>query len=584
MSVELNRERLLQINNLERIRRNLKATDMVTVYRWAENESPIKNFFLCALIPPGLVESLLSDTNVDNFRAESRGGMPSAFDCNPQISGSQIEYLRFGNDEGIEPLVVHRNFSRIRDGYIEISEEFCHFHDLYHNRETDEYIKIDDAGNEEIVAVIKDDEVKIRLKEIRQFLAVKEVYLSILFEFNEYSEYSIQELELSKNKGSEMMGLNALKSQPDPSTIFGEFQREDLICWTFSHVDTPNREFRSDSRLRGRKLIKPLPKSKSGFGDFAEESEHYAEFIVDVDEGGDKVLHTCNPRNLNDFPSGSSDPSWSFNYVYFRKQVLDKYYNELSKYSVENSIIRCGSLWSMKIDDHQSPSIVCVFLRDLGIDLPYTEQLHWRAYNIPPEGEISETAIRRNFMGEWASSDQPDFLFKQSYNQLQDICVESLGWQLLKPLGPKDRYHLQRLRIPVSDEQCHFDDLVQDLQMVLIESLNVKELKKRLPATDQPILKGKRGIEILKEVLSFHAIEGVDHHIEFLQKLQALRSLGSGHLKGGDYQKISNYFGVDILGQQQAFIEILNNAYDTINFFMSIVGSGKFNSKHSRDC
>ena len=79
--------------------------------------------------------------------------------------------------------------------------------------------------------------------------------------------------------------------------------------------------------------------------------------------------------------------------------------------------------------------------------------------------------------GKWASSDQPDILFQQSYEQLQKACDEHLAWQLLKPLGPGDEYRLKRLRIPVSDEQCDFDDLVQDLQTILIESINVKGLK-----------------------------------------------------------------------------------------------------------
>ena len=34
MSIESDRERLLQKHNLERIRRDLKATEMVTVCRW----------------------------------------------------------------------------------------------------------------------------------------------------------------------------------------------------------------------------------------------------------------------------------------------------------------------------------------------------------------------------------------------------------------------------------------------------------------------------------------------------------------------------------------------------------------------
>ena len=223
-------------------------------------------------------------------------------------------------------------------------------------------------------------------------------------------------------------------------------------------------------------------------------------------------------------------------------------------------------------------------LDHLGIHLPYAEQLHWRAHNIPPEGGMSETFYRRMVRGEWASSDQPDHLFKQSHEQLQKACDEHLAWQLLKPLGPGDEYRLKRLRIPVSDEQCDFDDLVQDLQTILIESIDVKGLKQLLPEAERVNLKGKRSIEILKEALNFHSIGDANHRVFFLQKLQTLRSKGSGHRKGSDYQKIANYFGVDSLGQREAFAEILKRALDTVDFLTFVVRSGKLSDKGNESC
>ncbi len=527
MSIESDRERLFQKHNLEWIRRE-KAIDMVTVYR--QMESPRDYFIFSDLIPPDQIEQVLSEANVG---------------------------IRYGTENGIEELIIPRCFGGIRENYNEISEEFRLFHDLYHDRKTDTYIKIDDAGNEERIAIVKPHEVQIRLKEIRQFLTDKEMYLSIMFEFNEYSRYSLEEL-----------GLNDIER---------EFKRDGLICWRHdccNHTAYP--EFRSDSRLKGRRLIKPLLKSKSGLGDFAEERK-YVEFIVDTDENGDDICHTCDPRELNDFHG--EDTACKLTLVHFDKQVLDKYYNEPSKYTVGDSMVRYPSLWSMKIDNHD-PDKVCVFLDELGISLPYAEQQYWRVHNIQPKDGMSETFYRRMIQGEWASSDQPDILFKQSYEQLQKACDECLGWQLLKPLSPGDEYRLRRLRIPVSDEQCDFDDLVQDLQTILIESINVKPLKRLLSAAENVNLEGKRSIEILEEVLCFHSVGDADHRVSFLQKLQALRSAGSGHRKGSNYEKIAKYFGVDKLGQQEAFIAILKQALDTVDFLILVVRSGKLGNKN----
>ena len=558
MGIEADRKQLSQARNLEWIRRELRMTDRVTVYRWNSEDVRGSHFILGGLIPSNLVQDILSGEHISDV-IENVWPKPAAYSTSRK---SEIEYFRWGVDEdmyGSEPLVIGRQFSGMKENYIEISEEFRLFHNLYHDKETDTYIKIDDAGNEVKVIITKPNEVQIRLKEIQQFLAIKEMYLSILFEFNEYSRYSLEDL-----------GLNEVER---------EFKRDDLICWRHDYSGETGRYrkgFQSDSRLRGRRLIKPLPKSKSGFGDFAEKRK-YVKFIVDTDENGDDIRHTCDPNELSDFPREQA--AWKLTPVHFNKRVLDKYYNDPSKYTVEDSMLRCASLWSMQIDNH-APDKVCVYLDELGIHLPYEEQLHWLANNIPPEGGMSETFYKRMVEGKWTNSDQPDLLFKQSYEQLQKACNECLGWQLLKPLSSGDEYRLQRLRIPVNDEQCHFDDLVQDLQTILIESINVKPLKRLLPTAEKANLKCKGSIEVLRKALNFHSVEDADHRLSFLQKLQALRSAGSSHRKGSGYQKIANYFGVDSLGQQEAFIAILKQALDTVNFLNSVVRSGKLGEKN----
>lgn len=112
----------------------------------------------------------------------------------------------------------------------------------------------------------------------------------------------------------------------------------------------------------------------------------------------------------------------------------------------------------------------------------------------------------------------------------------------------------------------------------------MKPLKRPLPAAKKADLKCKGSIEILKEALNFHSVEDADHRVSFLQKLQALRSGGSSHRKGRGCQKIANYFGVDSLGRQEAFAEILKQALDTVDFLISVVQSGKLSDKNDASC
>ena len=571
MDIESDRERLAQKHNLEWLRGNLKAAGMVTVDLLEKRDSHERCIY-CALILPDQVEQELSKTINDHDTYLSDGLPSSMID-----DESQVKYLRYGVDNGFEPLIINRYFRGVKEAYKEICEEFRHFHNLYSpsdNGTLGEYIKIDNAGNEEVVAIVEPKRVQIRLKEIRQFLAIKEMYLLIRFDFSEYSVYSLEELGLSEGKFS--------PGKPDSQD---EFKRDNRIpmSWTHAYRDDVPQGY-SLGWLTGRQIIKPLPKSKSGFGDFAEEPA-YAEFIVDVDENGDDICHACDPNKWNDYHGENPDAPFFLTPVHFHKQVLDKYYNEPSKYTVEDSSISCASLWSMKIDNHD-PDKVCVLLRELP-NLPYKEQLHWRLHNIQPEGGVSNTFFRRNFKGLWVDSDQPDLLFKQSYHELQRTCDEYLGWRLLKPLSSGDEHRLKRLRIPSTDEESHFKEFVSDLSCLLIDkSLNEKCLKDLMPDALRKKIQG--GINRLEYVLTSRGVTGAEQHIVFLRCLWDLRcTRSSPHpeiLDDNKYNRAAVHFNLENLDRRDALVKILEEAVEFLGFLTSIVRNGQLNDKNDGDC
>ena len=173
---------------------------------------------------------------------------------------------------------------------------------------------------------------------------------------------------------------------------------------------------RAFSRLFGKRLIEPLPKSKSGLRGFAEEQKKYADFIIGVDDTGDEIEHTCDPGALANY----------FTSVSFRKQVLDKYYQQPSKYEISDSILRCGSLWDIQIDNHHDDK-VCAWLGDLGRDLPSGEQLHWKSYNFVSESGVSKTYFRRQILNQPTDSDRPEHILQRRLGELEKVCQEQLG-------------------------------------------------------------------------------------------------------------------------------------------------------------
>ena len=556
MSLDTDKRRLSQVQTLQHIQRDMKRDEMITVYQTYTEENST-HYIYCALIPSAQIEKALSDSTWD---MEFSQCMPSGM-ISSKGSREVREYLRYGVDNGIEPLIIDRNFYRLRDDYREISEEFRLFHNLHHDRKTNQYIKIDEDGNEEIVAVVEPNRVQIRLKEIRQFLAVKEMHLAIQFIFSETSTQPLEALGFTSGD---------------------EDRQGNLMRWMqrYGDLDGVN-NCRAFSRFVGKRLVEPLSKAKSGFWPFAEVFEQeYASFIIDVDENGNEISYTSNPDELKT-PADPGNirgvdkeaPSY-LTPVHFRKKVLDKYYQEPSKYSVEDSILRCGSLWSVYIDNHHD-DIVCAWLGDLGRDLPSSEQTHWCQYNIPPTGSVSKTYFARQLGAQFTNSDRPEHMFKQRYNDLQKASQTHLGWQWLLPLHTADAHHLKSLRIPATDEQRDFDAMVLSLTKILIDSLNEKSLKKLIPFEKQEAVKDKRGIAILDAALRLNNLEGADAHIDFLRKLQDLRSSGSAHRKGRTYLKKAAYFDIENQSLRHVFADIVSSASDTLEYFTMLVHSGR---------
>ncbi|MDJ0516993.1 MAG: hypothetical protein QNJ74_12305 [Trichodesmium sp. MO_231.B1] len=266
-----------------------------------------------------------------------------------------LNYLRFGNLDDVEPFIIHRDFHGIRDSYNEIIEEFRHFHRLYHDFEKNQLLKFDDRGDEIVVAKLEMDKVEVRLKEVRQFLAVKEMYLAIYFDLKRYSELildeSPQEIE-HKNKKD----LTYYKLRASSAENF--------------HID----KYKSFSYLCGKKLISPFPLNRCGMWPFDEkDKENYIDFIIGVDENGDSVKYSCNPDELANYFGANPDAPNYLTPVFFRREVLTKYYAHPERYSVEDGLLRCQGLWGLKLDNNH-PEYITIFLGDLGQDLPFDEQ------------------------------------------------------------------------------------------------------------------------------------------------------------------------------------------------------------------
>lgn len=250
--------------------------------------------------------------------------------------------------------------------------------------------------------------------------------------------------------------------------------------------------------------------------------------------------------------------------VFFKREVLRKYYENPQQYEVMNSYLSCKSLWGMPIDNNKRDYIV-VFLGDLGKHLSYSEQNYWKGFNVSPDGKMSKTYWDLSFMSKVSPPEMLDLYFKQYFKKFTHLWYNKFGWNLFKPLNEQDKHYYSTLRVPLSDSPTEFESQVLSLTKIIIDSINEKELAIRLQKPD----KAWKSIDKLNAYLSEKKIVGYDKHIKYLRNLQSLRSKAVAHRKPKDYAKEIkklNFLDFEDKGYIDNFIDILHQAINFLQY------------------
>jgi hypothetical protein len=423
----------------------------------------------------------------------------------------------------IEPILFFRDFYGIKPHFFDISEKFRHHFNLY-QKEDKNYYFLDSSGDENKVIEYNEKEIKVNIKFLFEYLKENELILSMGFDLGrlnnkEKEEYDFEISSLQKNG-------------------------EDII-FSFGAINDAciSKESKSLSFIRGKKYV-ACPK---GFNESVlEPKEEYEEFIVEINDDGSHKYFICDESKLENL---------FLKPVFFKKEVLDKYYSKPSKYTVHDGYLSCAGLWGIRIDNNIQEN-VAVFLGDLG-RLPNKEQKHWKLYNIP-KGKISEPFFKRNFEAEFCSPSNPVDYFKEKMAFFKRKWKDKFGWDLFKDLKKEDEYYWKTLRIP--REQKEFDEMVGALTKILIESINSERIKLEKITLEKE--KNTGGIYHLEEYLKQKHSLFSPEMFKFIRKLQKLRSK-SIHLKNKEYNKIYSYF--DKGSFSKTFEKILLGAITTLN-------------------
>jgi hypothetical protein len=480
----MNKESFLFTDRIKEIKSSFIKDGWITVYENLYERFEDKILIYCGIVSSEKIEAY-RDTDEWMIEAGSEG--------KPTIMSSMVDgkwaprYYTYDVDN-LEPFIFSKNFhfDGGEDSYVDIAEEFVLYFKLYENgkdKNNRKFYFIDEAGDLTEVIIIEPNKVKVKLKFLKEYLAIRQVYLAICFDFVRYLPTELVDSDIE----------------------FAEIDYKDKN-YAYNHL-IRGLSFQVDkvqSWIRG-KLIIDYDKSKVESYYFDSNNTKYEEFITGYDDEGNERLESCKKTADN-----------YMKITYFKKEVLNKYYNGPGKYTVSGFRIS-SDFFSLKIDNNVSDYVV-VFLVELST-IPYKEQLHWKHFNIPMQRGMSHTYYQTMIEGNWAKHPETtDLFFKEKYESFNKKWKDKFGWPFYKPLSKENEHHLKSLHVPTTNNIKTFCEQVLSLVIITIDSLNEKEMSRGLPLEDND-----KGITKLEKFIKSNDID-IPPMIEFLRHLQNLRS------------------------------------------------------------
>ena len=151
------------------------------------------------------------------------------------------------------------------------------------------------------------------------------------------------------------------------------------------------------------------------------------------------IEYSCNPQKLNNIcVNDKPDAPFDITPVFFKREVLDKFYHAPHKYSVSDGEVNYKEDGLFLRVDTDMKDYVAVLLIDLA-GLDYEEQLYWRSFNFKPDNTttVSKAAYDRWYEGLFANSEASDAVLVKEYSEFYSSWINIIGWPLFKE-DPQD--------------------------------------------------------------------------------------------------------------------------------------------------
>ena len=454
-----------------------------------------------------------------NFNATSSWEIWSTTGDNPSVSISQpMEDTRSKSFNGGEQLVFARYFEgRIgnKNNY-EILQKFVHILGLHYMAERNAYCVLNEYGDiEEAIRIDQNPGkngssgttiITIKRNLIDKYAVLTDTVLVCTFDFTRF--------RLSNFSGwSDGGGVK-------------RFAHDDLIYKL--HIQPGYASY-----MRGVQIIRAQTSKESVAREFSfgeQPNRQYASFIAH-DFKNDRIVEiSCSPDQTTNYFT-KSDLPFELSPAFFRPEVLVRYKSDSEKYQVKERSISCRGAWYLSGYDINEAGQVHAYICDLR-DLPYEEQLYWKAHNEAPKGPISKRAFTADFEGSWKMDYDPLVSLKE---RLREWNRNSFPWWTLRNENLLDQVHY-----PVTSSADEWANEMLQLDQLVVEGVEKQWLKQQaliLGRTPDIKIGSLKFIEECLVGIGFE-VEDARQIISPFSELHLLRSKLKGHASGEEAVKI----------------------------------------------
>jgi hypothetical protein len=401
---------------------------------------------------------------------------PPRVTLEPPLHGCGSQAMAAG-----EQLLFMRTFEGYeqKGTYVEILQKLLHVFSLHFIEERDAYCRLDGRGDlEDVITIHRFDNppghyrggtvVTIMRAVLDEYMAATDMSVVRMFDITRYQP----------------------KAFSGWSDDVGLAERTDGDLHYRTHIESRHASYMRGVQIVRSRMSRDEAARKCSWG--RPQDRKYESFVAVDRKHGGKICEISTAPGATATYFMESDLPWEVSPAFFRADVLLRYKADTDKYSLRYRSISCRGSWHLTTYDINDAGQVHTYIAYLR-DLPYEEQLYWKALNEAPKGPMSDRAIATDLRGEWFN--ERDAL-EGIRGTVATLNEKHPSWWVRRP----DKV-IEKTQYVVTTSEDEWSNEILNLDQLTVEGFRASSLRTLAAAKGRSGLERLQSLKLIEECL-----------------------------------------------------------------------------------